>query len=59
MRLVIEHARRKGIFKSLALSYVPEEGGPEQLYSSLGFQPTGEVDEGEVVMELPLNASAA
>jgi len=29
------------------------------LYLSLGFRPTGEVDEGEVVMELPLYASAA
>jgi diamine N-acetyltransferase len=58
MLLVIEHARSKG-FKKLALSYVPEEGGPEQLYLSLGFRPTGEVDEDEVVMELALNASAA
>jgi len=58
MLLVIEHARSKG-FKKLALSYVPEEGGPEQLYLSLGFRPTGEVDEDEVVMELALSASAA
>lgn len=56
MRLVIEHVRSKGVFRKLALSYVPEEGGPEQLYLSLGFRPTGEMDEGEVVMELPLNA---
>jgi diamine N-acetyltransferase len=59
MLLVIEHVRRKGIFKKLAISYVPEEGGPEELYLSLGFRPTGEMDEDEVVMELPLAASAA
>ena len=55
MQLVIEHARGKGIFDKLKISYVPGEGGPEQLYLSLGFRPNGEVDDGEVVMELPLN----
>lgn len=55
MLQVIEHVRRKGLFRKLGLSYVPAEGGPEQLYLSLGFRPTGKVDEGEVVMELPLD----
>ncbi len=59
MLLVIEHVRRKGLFKKLAISYVPEEGGPEPLYLSLGFRPTGEMEGREVVMELPLEASAA
>ena len=59
MLLVIERVRREGLFKKLAISYLPEESGPEQLYLSLGFRPTGEMDEDEVVMELPLNASAA
>ena len=57
MLLVIEHVRRKGIFKKLAISYVPEEGGAEKLYLSLGFRPTGEMDEDEVVMELALGAA--
>ena len=55
---VIEHVRRKGLFRKLTISYIPEEGGPEQLYLSVGFRPTGEMDEDEVVMELPLSASA-
>ena len=59
MLLVIEHVRRKSAFKKLAISYVPGEGSPEQLYLSLGFRPTGEMDEDEVVMELPLDASMA
>ncbi len=59
MLLVIEHVRSKGIFKKLALSYVAEDGGPEQLYLSLGFRPTGEMDDDEVVMELSLSTSAA
>lgn len=55
MHQVIEHIRRKGVFKKLAISYVPQEGGPEKLYLSLGFRPTGELDEDEVVMELLLD----
>jgi diamine N-acetyltransferase len=58
MGLVIEHVRRKGLFKTLGISYVPEEGGPEPLYLSMGFRPTGEMDEDEVVMELPLTEAA-
>ncbi|MBP6902872.1 MAG: GNAT family N-acetyltransferase [Burkholderiaceae bacterium] len=56
---VIEHVRRKGLFSTLAISYVPGEGGPEPLYRSLGFRPTGEMDGHEVVMALPLGDGAA
>lgn len=59
MLQVIGHVRRKGLFTKLGISYFPDEGGPEPLYLSLGFRPTGEVDEGEVVMELALDAGAA
>jgi diamine N-acetyltransferase len=57
--LVIEHVRQKGCFRKLLISYVPGDGGPSDLYSSLGFKPTGELDGVEVVMQLPLNANAA
>ena len=57
--LVIEHARSKGIFKTLELSYVPGPGCPEPFYLGLGFRHTGNVDEGEVVLELPLAENAA
>jgi diamine N-acetyltransferase len=59
LRLVIEHARSKGNFDELKLSYVPAEGGPEPLYLSLGFLPTGDVEDGEVIMSLRLNDRAA
>ena len=59
MLLVIEHARSRGVFNTLKLSHVPGEGGPEPLYRDLGFKPTGKVEDGEVEMELQLNASAA
>ena len=57
--LVIEHARSKGIFKTLELSYVPGPGCPEPFYLGLGFRHTGKVDEGEVILELPLAENAA
>jgi diamine N-acetyltransferase len=33
---------------------VPAPGGPEPFYRAFGFEPTGEVDEGEVVARLRL-----
>lgn len=58
LQLVIEHVRSRGIFQELELSYVPAEGGPEGFYRKLGFEPTGRLDEGEVVMALALATSA-
>jgi diamine N-acetyltransferase len=55
LRLVISHARAKGLFKSLLLSYVPGPGCPEPFYRSLGFRPNGRMDGVEVVMALPLH----
>jgi diamine N-acetyltransferase len=57
MHQVIDHVKKKGIFKKLSISYVPDEGGPEKLYLSLGFIPTGEIDDGEVVMDLALSTT--
>jgi diamine N-acetyltransferase len=56
---VIEHVRSKGLFTSLQLSYVPGPGCPEPFYLSLGFRHTGRVDDGEVVLELPLAHGSA
>lgn len=58
MRLVIEHVQSKGLFRALGISCVPGEGGPQALYLSMGFQPTGEMDGDEVVMALPLAGAA-
>lgn len=57
--LVIEHARSKGIFKTLELSYVPGPGCPEPFYLGIGFRHTGRVDAGEVILEFPLVQNAA
>lgn len=52
---VIAHVRSKGLFSSLLVSYVPAPGSPEQFYLRAGFRHTGRIDEGEIVLELPLN----
>ena len=54
MAQVIEHVQSKKVFSSLWCSYVPGDGCPEQFYLSLGFRHTGQVEEGEVVLELQL-----
>jgi diamine N-acetyltransferase len=54
IRLIVQHARSKRRFTTLFTSYVPDEGSPEGFYRSLGFVPNGEVDNGEIVMVLPL-----
>jgi diamine N-acetyltransferase len=59
MLQVIEHVRRQGRFERLTISYVPGEGSPAPLYLSLGFRPTGEMDEDEIVMALPLGERGA
>ena len=51
---VIAHARAKGCFETLELSYVPGPGCPEPFYLSLGFRHTGRMEEEEIVLELPL-----
>ncbi|MFT3957062.1 MAG: GNAT family N-acetyltransferase [Piscinibacter sp.] len=56
---VIEHVRSKAGFATLELSYVPGPRSPEQFYLGLGFEPTGRVHDGEVVLELPLGADKA
>ena len=58
LKLVIAHALAKGLFEKLELSYVPEPGCPEPFYRRLGFSATGRIDDGEIVMALPLGAAA-
>lgn len=51
---VIEHARTVPGATELTVSWVPADGGPEPFYRGLGFEPTGEIDDGEVVARLVL-----
>ena len=54
MDYVIDYVRTRPGAKELLTSYVPIEGGPEPFYRQLGFVPTGDVHEGEVVIRLDL-----
>jgi len=54
LALMIEQLRAKPAVAAVFTSYVPGPGCPEPLYRRLGFEPTGELDEGEVVLRLAL-----
>ena len=51
---IAEHVRGLPGATHLLTSWVPGENGPEGFYLGLGFEPTGDIDEGEVVGRLPL-----
>ena len=53
LKQVIAHVRALGA-KELLTSYVPGEGTPGPFYDKLGFTPTGAVEDGEIVLRLPL-----
>ncbi len=49
MELLIEHVETRPGAEELLLSYVPGQGSPEGFYRRLGFEPTGEENEGEIM----------
>ncbi len=51
---LVEHVRTLPDATELVVSWVPVPGGPEPFYLGLGFEPTGEINEGEVVARLRL-----
>lgn len=52
LELLIAHARAVHGARAMLLSFVPGEGNPGAFYRRFGFEPTGEVSEGEHVMKL-------
>ena len=53
LRQIVEHVRGLGATELLT-SAVPGEGSPEPFYRRYGFAPTGQIDDGEVVLRLGL-----
>lgn len=51
--LAVEHLRSLGA-EEVFTSWVPGEGSPEGFYLKLGFVPTGELDDDEIVARLDL-----
>ncbi len=54
IELLVGHVRTRPGATELKTSWVPGSGGPEPFYLRIGFEPTGEIDEGEVVARLAL-----
>ena len=54
IELLINYVKSRPCAKELITSYVPKESGPEEFYKTLGYMPTGEVGEGEVMVRLNL-----
>jgi diamine N-acetyltransferase len=53
LELAFEEVRSRG-GTEIYTSWVPGEASPERFYLGLGFEPTGEVDDGEIVARLQL-----
>lgn len=53
--LVVDRLRTLPGARELLTSCVPGEGGPRPFYERLGFIATGEVEDGEEVLRLPLD----
>jgi diamine N-acetyltransferase len=51
---VVAHVRAKRAVRLLTVSYVPGPGCPERFYLGCGFRHTGQLDGGEIVLELPV-----
>ena len=56
VELLIDHVRTLPRATELGVSAVPGDGSPILFYTSLGFVPTGEVEDGEDVLRLDLIA---
>lgn len=59
LELVDDWVRGRPGATALTTSYVPGDAGPEGFYRRLGFEPTGELDEGEVVVRRPIDSPSA
>ena len=57
LELLVEHVRGLPRAEELRLSHGRGEGNPAPFYEALGFEHTGEEEEGELVMSLRLDAS--
>ena len=55
LRLVMDHIRTLPGADTFYLSCVPGDGGPEGFYRGMGFVPTGDWDDDEMIMVLALS----
>lgn len=51
---LVEYVKTRPNARELLVSYQPGDGSPRDFYLKLGFQETGQVEDGEIVLRLPL-----
>lgn len=54
MQNLLAHLKAQPGYAAIYISFVPENEPAKNLYASLGFQDTGEIDDGEIVYRLPV-----
>ena len=54
IKKIVELARECGKYDFMILDYVPENKIAEHLYTKIGFKPTGEESNGEIVLRMDL-----
>jgi diamine N-acetyltransferase len=55
MQALLERLKAQPGYTAILISFVPENVAARNLYASLGFVDTGEIEEGEIVYRLPLD----
>lgn len=58
VRRIIERMREINDCREIYLSFVPDNTAAEKLYQSIGFERTGEISAGEIVMRYDLKKAA-
>lgn len=54
MQVLIDQFRAQPGYEAILISFVPENTVAAKLYASLGFEDTGEIEEGEIVYRMAL-----
>jgi diamine N-acetyltransferase len=54
MKVILDYIKENPVFDEIDLSYEPENIVADKLYRGFGFLPTGEIDDGEIVMNLKI-----
>lgn len=54
MELLLSNLRSDKAYKAILISFVPDNIAARQLYTSVGFEDTGEIEYGEVVFRFAL-----